>query len=160
MKIHIMDRTKKKKFLQEVNYLGNLKTKNLFLMTGSEKIRAYSGSLTTEEIMAIWRMFPIEGVGLYFGKLTINRHGGKEARLSTDALHLMKNQISENILELDDKQILLWFAGKNFELKEEQKKLKSYVAVKFENDFVGTGRISKDGILQNFLPKERRIRQN
>ena len=160
MKIHLMDKTKKKKFLAEVGYLGKLKTKNLFLMTGLEKIRAYSGSLSKDEIMALWRMFPIEGLGMYFGKLTINRHGVKEARLSTDALHLMKDQITDNILDLDEEQVLVWFSGKNFELKGEQKKFKDYVAVRFEKDFIGTGKVSRDGVLQNFLPKERRIREN
>lgn len=159
MKIELMDKTKKKKFLAEVDYLGELKTSALFLSTGIEKIRAYSGGLSNEEIIALWRLFPIEGVGIYFGTQSINRHGVKECRLSLDALHSIQDQITKNILELDEKQVIEWFRGNNLELKNNQKVLKGFVAVKFGDDFLGTGRVSNDGVLQNFLPKERRIRE-
>lgn len=160
MKLQIMDKTKKKNFLQQVSYLGDLKTNSLLLSTGLEKIRAYTGSLTTEEIMALWRMFPIEGVGLYFGKLEIDRNGNKSGRLSLDALHMLHSQINQGILNLDENQAKQWFLGKNFELREDQKTFEGFVAVRFEKDFIGTGKVSREGVLQNFLPKERRIREN
>lgn len=164
MKIIPLDKTKRKAFLEEVSYLGDFKTNLLFLQTGTEKMRAFSGSLTNEELMSFWRMFPIEGVGLYFGKIAIDKSGRKEARLSLDALHYFKDQIIKNILEINEEQAKDWFLGKNISLTEEQKeKYKDYrdfVAVKLGDDFIGTAKISGQGVLQNFLPKERRIREN
>jgi NOL1/NOP2/fmu family ribosome biogenesis protein len=164
MKIFTLDKTKRKAFLEEVSYLGDFKTNLLFLQTGVEKIKAFSGSMTNEEIMAFWRMFPIEGVGLYFGKVSVDRHGTKEARLSTDALHYFKDQIDKNILELDEAQTKEWFFGKDVVLNEEQKEkykdVRNFVAVKFGEDFIGTGKISAQGFVSNFLPKERRVRES
>jgi len=112
--------------------------------------------------MKIWRNFPVEGWGLYFGKLFIDKHGKKEARLSLDALHLVKDQIDKNAVEIDKEQAEKWFRGNNLELSAEQKmKYKGvvgFVAVKFGGDFIGTAKLSENGILLSFLPKERRIR--
>ena len=162
MKVDILDSTKKKDFLEEVSYLGKFKLPYLFLSSGKETIRAYSGHLTVDEILKIWRHYPVEGLGLYFGKKMIDRHGRKEARLSMDALHLLKDKISSNIVELDEEQAGKWFRGNNIELKEEQKVqykgIVEYVAVKYKEDLVGTGKLTEQGILLSFLPKERRIR--
>jgi len=164
MKIFTLDKTKKKRFLEEVSYLGDFKTNLLFLQTGVEKLRAFSGSMTNEDIMAFWRMFPIEGVGMYLGKLSIDKSGKKEARLSLDALHYFKDSISRNIIELDEEQAKEWFFGNPVALsekqKEEYKDFRNFVAVRFGEDFVGTGKISQEGIVQNFLPKERRVRES
>jgi len=166
MKIQIIDKTKKKKFIEEVSYLG-LDAKNipyLFIRTGQETVRAYSGSLTNEEIMKIWSLFPIEGVGLYFGKEFVDKHGNKEARLSLDALHVLKDQIKGNIIEINNEQEKNWFLGRNVELtieqKEKYKNIHGFVAVKSEEDFLGTAKISGEGILMSFLPKERWVREN
>lgn len=162
VKIDVLDSTKKKNFLEEVSYLGKFKLPYLFLGTGSETIRTYSGHLSVDEILKIWRAFPIEGVGLYFGKKIIDKHGRKESRLSLDALHLLKDKISGNIIEIDEEQAQKWFRGNNVELTIEQKAkykdIKNFVAVKFRSDLIGTGKLSEAGILLSFLPKERRIR--
>lgn len=162
MKVEILDSHKKKDFLKEVSYLGDFKTNKLFAQTGSETVRVYSGHLHVDELMKIWRNFPVEGWGLYFGKLIIDKHGRKEARLSLDALHLMKDQITKNIVELNHEQAEKWFRGNNLELTAEQKAqykgIVGYVAVKFNTDLIGTGKLTEGGILLSFLPKERRIR--
>jgi len=162
MKIEILDNTKKKNFFSEVSYLGDFKANLLLVASGKETLRAYSGHLSVGEILKIWRSFPIEGLGLYFGKQVIDRHGRKESRLGLDALHLMKNQITKNIVELDEEQAGKWFRGNNIELNPEQKEkykdVKDFVAVKYKKDFVGTAKLTNQGILLSFLPKERRIR--
>lgn len=162
MRIDILDSPKKKNFLNGISYLGDFKTNLLFLASGGEAIRAYSGHLTTNELLKIWRHFPVEGLGLYFGKQLTDRHGRREARIGLDALHLMKNQISRNIVELNEEQAGKWFRGNNIELNSEQKEkcreMKDFVAVKYKEDFVGTGKLTNQGILLSFLPKERRIR--
>jgi NOL1/NOP2/fmu family ribosome biogenesis protein len=162
MRVDILDSTKKKNFLSGISYLGDFKTNLLFISSGKETLRAYSGHLTVGDISKIWRHFPVEGLGLYFGKQLTDRHGRREARIGLDALHLMKNQISRNIVELNEEQAAKWFRGNNIELtaeqKEQYKEIKDFVAVKYKEDFVGTGKLTNQGILLSFLPKERRIR--
>ena len=147
--------------MKEVSYLGDIKTNLLFVKTGSETVRAYSGHLDVGEILKIWRSFPVEGLGLYFGKHFVDKHGKKEARLSLDGLHFVRKQVNKNIIELNDEQVVKWFKGDNLELTKEQKETYQYigfVAVKYKEDLVGTGKNTPQGILLNFLPKERRIR--
>ena len=156
MKIHLLDKAKKKKFIAGVEGFGLAKIPELLVRSGKERIRAYSGGLSTEEIMEIWRLLPIEGVGLYVGKDMVNRNGVREVRLSLDGLHLWKEQISGRVLVLSEKQEEEWFAGKNVDGEFE---MEGFVAVKSSDgkDFIGTGKVGSDGkVLFNFLPKERR----
>ena len=161
MIIQILDRAKKKKIIEEIEELGITKIRELLIKTGSERIRAFSGSLSVEEIMSLWRILPFEGIGLYVGKESMNK-GTREVRLSVDGLHIWKEQITNNILILTEEQERDWFRGKNIALNDEQKKLfenlNKFVAVKSWDgkDFIGTGKIGEGGILYGYLPKERR----
>lgn len=163
MKIHIMDRTKKKKFIAGLSDLGMKKIPELLIKSGKERVRAYSGDLSTEQIMEIWRLLPIEGIGLYIGKDMINRNGVHEIRLSLDGMHIWKEQLTERILILNEEQEKDWFLGKNIELLESQKISDGFILVKSADgkDFVGTGKIGNDGkMLFGFLPKERRRKES
>jgi NOL1/NOP2/fmu family ribosome biogenesis protein len=163
MKIQILDNAKKKKFIEGIEDLGVKKIRELLIRVGNERIRAYSGNLSVDEIMGIWRILPIEGVGLYVGKDFVDRSGVREVRLSVDGMHVWKEQITEKILVLTAEQEVEWFKGKNVDLTEEQtskfKDTKGFIAVKSSDskDFVGTGKVG-DGakVLYGFLPKERR----
>ncbi len=167
MKINILDKTKKKKFVEEVGYLGVEKINHLLIKTGKEKIRAFSGSLSVNEIMDLWRLFPIEGIGTYLGKQMIDRRTGKkESRLSLDGLHILSSQINKNIIRLNEKQEKEWFLGHNIELNKEQieglKEIKGFLAVVSFNggDFIGTAKLSSSKeFLNSFLPKERRRKE-
>ena len=109
MKIQIMDRAKKKKLIAGLDNLGLKKIPQLLVRSGKERIRAYSGDLSTEQIMEIWRLLPIEGVGLYVGKDMINRNGVHEIRMSLDGMHLWKEQLTERIFQLTENQEEIWF---------------------------------------------------
>jgi len=162
MKITLIDNAKKKKIIECVLNLGIKKIHYLLLKSGHERIRAFSGDLSNDELLKIWSILPIEGVGLYFGKEQIDRKNGRrEVRLSLDALHVLKEQISGNIVFLNEEQEEKWFAGKDIDLNEIN--LRGFVAVFSEQDkdIIGTGKISADGkILFNYLPKERCRRGN
>ena len=165
MKITILDKSKKKKFLAGLEPLGVKKIRELLIRTGKERIRAYSGNLSNEEIMALWSILPIEGVGLYVGKDMVNRSGVREVRLSVDGIHTWKDQISGNILKLTEEQEEVWFKGKGIELGDEQAGLglKGFVVVQSAegDDFIGTGKVSADGKnVVGFLPKERRRKRD
>ena len=164
MKIQIMDRAKKKKFIAGLSDLGMKKIPELLVKSGKERVRAYSGDLSTEQIMEIWRLLPIEGVGLYVGKDMINRNGVHEIRLSLDGMHTWKEQLTERILVLTESQEKDWFLGKNIELEDEQveKVSEGFVSVKStdKKDFIGVGKIGNSGkVLFGFLPKERRRKE-
>ncbi len=164
MKIAIMDRAKKKKFIAGLSDLGMKKIPELLIKSGKERVRAYSGDLSTEQIMEIWRLLPIEGVGLYVGKDMINRNGVHEIRLSLDGMHTWKEQLTERVFVLSEEQEKNWFLGKNIELDDNQvgKISEGFVLVKSadEKDFVGTGKIGgEDKVLFGFLPKERRRKE-
>jgi len=107
--------------------------------------------------MAFWRLFPIEGVGLYFGKDFVDKRNGKrEVRLSLDALHVLKEQIKSGVVVLNEEQEKEWFLGKDVDGDFEER---GFVAVSDGEDFIGTGKVTDDGKrLMNFLPKERRRR--
>ena len=166
MRFQIQDKTKKKKFIEQISLLGVKKIPYLLLKSGKERVRAYSGNLSNEELNDLWRLFSIEGIGLYLGKQQTNRRTGiVESRLSLDGLHALKKQINENIIELNKKQAEEWFRGKAIELDKKQQekyndvKKGSFIAVKYKEDFIGTGKLSLEGyMISNFLPKERRIR--
>jgi len=74
----------------------------------------------------------------------------------------MKDQIKEHIVEITQEQVEKWFRGNNLELTPEQrvqyKGIIGYVAVRFNTDLIGTGKLTEQGAILSFLPKERRIR--
>lgn len=159
MKIQIMNKAKKKKFVAGLAELGMKKISEMLVKTGKERVRAFSGSLDKDEIYEIWRMLPIEGVGLYAGKDMVNRNGVREVRLSLDGMHVWKEQLTERVFELTAGQEEEWFLGKDIELNEKQIGMISdgFVSVKSGEDFVGVGKIGSEGkTLFGYLPKERR----
>lgn len=159
MKIQIMDNAKKKKFIAGLSELGLKKIPQMLVKSGQERVRAFSGDMDKDELYEIWRLLPIEGVGLYVGKDMINRNGVHEMRLSLDGMHIWKEQLTERILELTPEQEEVWFKGVNVELNEDQigKISDGFVSVKAGEDLVGQGKIGDSGkTLFGFLPKERR----
>ena len=181
MKISIMDRAKKKKFVAGLANLGMKKIPQMLVKSGKERVRAFSGSMNKDELYDFWRLMPIEGVGLYVGKDMVNRNGVREIRLSLDGMHVWKDQLTEKNLVLTEEQEEEWFKGNNIELNDEQKKefggvmaargilskegtkvpssSGRFVCVKSADgkDFVGNGKLGAGAeTLFGFLPKERR----
>ncbi len=109
MKIDVLRRGKKKKFIEGLSDLGIKKIPQMLVRSGKEKIRAFSGDLDKAAIMDIWHMLPIEGVGLYVGKDMVNRNGVREVRLTLDGMHVWEDQLTERILELTEEQEVDWF---------------------------------------------------
>jgi NOL1/NOP2/fmu family ribosome biogenesis protein len=162
MNFQILDKTKKKKFMEKIAKFGVKKVPYLFLRTGKERVRAYSGDFSNNELVRLMRWLNVQSIGLYLGK-----EFDDNARLSIDGVHMLNSvgEINESIFEMNKEQEALWFRGKDVDLTEKQKEdckdLSDFVVVRSEesDDLLGIGRLSVDKkFLFNFVPKERRIK--
>ncbi len=149
MNIHFIKSAEKKEILARLNdQFGIEDLDYLFLQFGKEKIRAYSGSLSKEEIMKMSEYARIEIIGLY-----VMKEEG-DYRLTIDAAHHFKDKITKNILELSEEQFQKWIRGHNIEMPAERG---TYI-IKYKDDLIGTGK-SNGQVLFNFIPKDRRLRK-
>ena len=145
----IVRSTPKKKILQQLNeQFGILKLPFLILRFGKEKFRAYSGNLSVEELNKLDAELRIENIGLYFAKEQIDG-----IRLTFDGIQLFKDEITKNIIELDDKQADEWLRGNDLDIQTEN----AFKILKHNNEFIGCGKSTGERIT-NFVPKERRIK--
>lgn len=162
MRIEVLSRAKKKKFVEALGDFGIDKIPQMLVRAGKEKIRAFSGDLDKGEILDLWRVLPVEGIGLYVGKDVLNRKSNvREVRPTIDGLHVWKDKIKGRILDLNEEQERVWFVENEVELTKEQGEIGvGFVAVRSNMDFVGVGKVNADcDKLFGFLPKERRRRE-
>lgn len=116
---------------------------------GKERIILFSGEISDKEIDILDRISKIEGIGVYFAKEQIDG-----IRLSIEGTHLLKEQITKNIFELDEKQAEQWMMGQELNIKAGKK---GFFIMKYKNDFLGCGKASENRIT-NFVPKPRRLK--
>ena len=145
----ILTAAQKKKIIRQLSeQYGISEIPHLFLQFGKEKIRIYSGNFSREELTELQKNLRIENLGLYLA----TQHQD-EFRLSLDALQVFKNQITKNILELDDKQAEQWFKGQDLDIQTDN----AFKILQHNNEFIGCGKSTGERIT-NFVPKERRIK--
>lgn len=138
----------KKRIVRELEeQFGITKLPYLLIETGKQKIRGFSGTMTKEEIRELGEIANVEIIGVYLIKKE------RKLRLSLDGIMILKDQISKNVVEINDEQLELWLRGKNLDIKKEN----GVYVVKYGDDFLGCG-ISDGKKLINHIPKERRIR--
>jgi len=160
----IFDKSKKRHFLDNIEVFGIEKINELLIKSGKERIRAYSGNLSKDELSQLIRILPVESIGLYVSKEIHNKKTNKhETRLSLDGINFWKEQISGRIVQLNKEQEARWFRGEDIEVEEDQIrdiKEKGFVLLKssYYGDLIGTGKLSNDNVIFNFMPKERRRR--
>ncbi|PIN77279.1 hypothetical protein COV16_06985 [Candidatus Woesearchaeota archaeon CG10_big_fil_rev_8_21_14_0_10_34_8] len=92
----------------------------------------------------------INTLGMYFGEIT--QKG--DLRLSIEGAQMIGPNVSKQVLELDDDQVKKWMYGEDVEVADD---LAGFHILKHENYFVGCGSC-KNGVLVNFVPKNRRIK--
>jgi len=153
--MEIIFNTEKREIMKKLAYYGIEELPFLLMKSGKDKVRGYSGSLSLEEIRKIQRNSRVEIIGIY-----LFHEYPTEIRLSLDALHLLKDQITKNIIEINKKQKDSWFRGEDILLtKEEEEKLKGegrgFKVIKHKDDLIGMGKLT-EGRITNYLPKERR----
>ena len=151
MNIRFIRSSEKKRITENLNgQFGIEKLPYLLIESGKERIRGFSGSLSKDEIILIAQLTNIESIGIYL----IKKENESDLRLSIDAIHLLKDQINKNILEINESQLHDWLRGKDLEIQTE----KGNVIIKFKDDFMGSGKSNGEKIF-NYLPKERRLKK-
>lgn len=149
MKVDFLSAADKKELIRKLEgTYGIEELPFLLFRIGRDKIRAYSGMFSREELMEIGRHVNVEILGIYLCK--IENDG---VRLSHDACSILKNQITKSIVELNDKQALEWLRGNDLQIKAQ----KSFVIIKHNGLILGCGKSTGEKIT-NFVPKERRIK--
>ena len=152
MNPEFLDRKETEQVLEKLEIYGIEEIPFLLVKSGSNKIRACTFK-DREQISRITNEVFTELIGLYFAKID-----GEEIRLSIDALHLLKNQLKHNILEIDDKQKEEYLSGNEPQITEQQAQAtnqKIYYILKHNQDILGMAKIVQ-GVIKNYLPKERR----
>lgn len=150
-------KTEKKRILEQLEHYGIKKLPYLMTISGKDKVRGYSGNFSDEEIAEFNKEIGIELMGLYL--FTIHYD---EIRLSFDGMLMLKDQITKNILEVNDAQAKEFFRGQDIALTKEDKEKwknesKTFKVIKHKDEFIGTGKLTVDRIV-NYLPKERRVK--
>lgn len=123
----------------------DFKTDFAFILSSKNKIY-----LISREIERIdFDRLPISNAGVYFAELTENG----ELRLSIEGSQMIGDCAKKNIIELSKEQMRIWLKGNDLEIDTKEK---GFVILKYNDDFLGTGKVKESKIL-NFVPKTRRI---
>ncbi len=145
----LLNSKQKKHLIEELERLyGITDLPYLLIEAGKRKLRAFSGNLTKEEIIKLSQLIRVEVIGLY-----IISQKDAEPRINFDALPLLKDQITKNILEINKEQLELWLRGYNLDIKTDR----GTVVLKYQDDFVGVGKSNTEKIF-NYVPKERKLK--
>ena len=90
----------------------------------------------------------VDRIGLYVGQL--NKDG---VRLSIEGAQIIRPK--KNFISLNKEQMILWLKGEEITLPKN--KNIGYVIIKYGNKVLGCGKVSSNGVLHNYVPKNRRI---
>ncbi len=123
----------------------DFKTDYAFLLSSKNKIYLVSKDIAKLE----YEKLRLQVVGLYFGEIMKN----KEIRLSIEGSQLIGREAKKNVVEISRSQVKKWLFGEDLRIKTEKE---GFVIVKSNDDFMGTGKIKGNELL-NFIPKTRRI---
>ena len=151
MKLKIFNSNEKQEIVNKLKKQFGIKNvQGIFVQRGVGRLFLFQGDFTKKQIQELERTIPIERVGVYFGK-----EQGGQIRLSIDGVHILKNQITKNIFELNKEQVELWMKGNELEIQTGKR---GFLIMKYKNDFLGCGKASELKIT-NFIPKSRRLKK-
>lgn len=151
MRIHFIKSSEKKKILSQLNtQFGIISLPYLLIESGKEKIRAYSGHLSKEEILQLAQLTNIEIIGLYL----MRKESENDIRLTIDATHLLKEQITKNTVSISDQQLQEYLRGQNINIQAPQ----GNIIIKHNEDFIGGAKSNGEKVF-NYVSKERRLRK-
>ncbi|MEA2035871.1 MAG: hypothetical protein U9O94_00075 [Nanoarchaeota archaeon] len=144
--LKLFDRKDKKRFLEILKKQFGFEDKldyNFFINT-KNKVFIVNKEIAEIDLSKI----RINSLGSYIAEY---RHD--EVRLTIEGSQIIGEKAKKNILELNDPEIKEWLSGKDI---DKQTDLKGFVIIKNKEDFIGSGKVSNNRIL-NYVPKIRRI---
>jgi len=149
--IKIFSKKEKAELVSQLNkQFGIQSVDGIISMRGQERLFLFQGNFNEKQIHELENTIPVERVGIYFGKLIDDK-----IRLSIEGTHLLKEQITENIFELNDEQTEQWMRGNELLIKTGKN---DFLVMKYKGDFLGCGKASENKIT-NFIPKNRRLKE-
>ena len=129
---------------------GIEEVKGIIVKRGEERLFLFSGDFNERQIKNLEDIVIIERIGVYFASLF-----GGEIRLSIEGSQILKEQIKQNIFELNKDQAEEWMMGRELLIKTGKR---GFLIMKYKDDFLGTGKASEEKI-GNFIPKSRRLKE-
>ena len=145
--LKINEKKKIEKSLQE--QFGITEIKGLLVKRGEERLFLFQGNLSPKEITELEKTIPLERIGIYFAKIIRD-----EPKLSIEGVQVLKNQIKNNIFELNKEQTEQWMTGQELNIKTGKK---GFIIMRYNDDLLGCGNASEEKIT-NFIPKSRRLK--
>ena len=114
----------------------------------SEKNKIY---MLTKEIDKLeLEKFKISSIGLYIAEMK-----NAQVRLSIEGSQLIGPTATQNVVEITMEELKRWLQGQDL---ERAGSWEGFVILKHKKDFVGSGKY-KEGIIMNYVPKARRLRE-
>ncbi|MEK6890439.1 MAG: hypothetical protein AABX35_04600 [Nanoarchaeota archaeon] len=148
MNIHFIKSPEKKKIVEQLNeQFGIEELPYLLVESGKEKIRAFSGSMSKDEIEELSTIAPIESIGLYLIRVE------HDMRLSFDGAQILNKQVKKNVVEITDIDYEEWIRGYDLPI---QVPSGTYL-IKYNDDFLGCAKSNGEKLI-NHVPKERRLK--
>jgi len=130
--------------LIEEQWGAKLKLDHAFLKNNKNRV-----FIVNKDISKIdYSKLRINSTGLYFCE--IDKIG---IRLSIEGSQIVGPKATKNIADISDDQVKKWFKGEDLEVKG---KYSGFILIKHNKDFLGSGKIKENKIL-NFVPKIRRL---
>jgi len=149
MNTEFIKSNEKREMIKKLNeQFGITELPYLLIRAGRERTRSFSGHLSKEEMIKLGSIARIELIGSYLFK--------EEGllRLSFDATIMLKEQITKNIVEINESEIKDWLRGFDINMPAPQ----GVVVIKCGTDFVGCGK-SNGKTIYNYIPKDRRLKK-
>ncbi len=145
--LKILNSKEKKRILGmlEQNWGFNEKLDYAFLESEKGKIYISNREIFDLEISEL----RTNSVGIYFAEAKVG------IRLSIEGSQIIGPKASKNVVELDDKEARQWMEGNDLDKPVETE---SFVILKHKDDFLGSGKATKEGKILNYVPKNRRLR--
>ncbi len=148
--IAFLSSSDKKKLLAEIEARFGIELRDyLFLQAGKERVRAFSGTLSREELLSLSEFARVEFAGAYLA-----RQESFGLRLAFDMTHVLSSRFTKGVIELSSEEFELWMRGETLVRELEA----GVYVVRYGEDFLGSGYASH-GKLYNYVPKERHLKK-
>jgi NOL1/NOP2/fmu family ribosome biogenesis protein len=146
MHLKVMERKDKKRFLNLLKKQFGFEESldYAFLVNNKFKVFIVNKDITNIDLSKL----RINSVGLYFAEFK-----NEEIRPTIEGSQIIGPKANKNVVELNDKETRDWLKGKDL---EKEVPAKGFIILKNNRDFLGSGRIKENTIL-NFVPKIRRL---